>query len=57
MFIIDVLYKEVAILVNEEKPTGSYQVEFNGSGLPSRIYFYKLESSGYVFTIKLLLLK
>jgi hypothetical protein len=29
----DVLGKEVTILVNEEKPAGSYEVEFNSRGL------------------------
>ena len=46
--VYDVLGKEVATLVNEEKPAGSYEVEFNSvetlhsTSLPSGIYFYQL---------------
>jgi hypothetical protein len=40
--IYDVLGDEVATLVNEQKPAGTYEVEFNGTGLPSGIYFYQL---------------
>ncbi len=38
------LGNEVATLVNEEKPAGSYEVEFNAINLSSGIYFYKLSS-------------
>ena len=41
------LGKEVATLVNEEKPTGSYEVNFNGTALPSGIYFYKLQAGNF----------
>jgi len=53
----DVLSKEVATLVNEEKPAGSYEIEFNGTGLPSGIYFYQLRTESYVKTKKMVLLK
>jgi len=55
--VFDVLGKEVAILVNEEKPTGSYEVDFNAIGLPSGIYFYKLQSGSFVETKKMVLMK
>ena len=42
--IYDVLGKEVATLVNEEKPAGSYQVNWNASNLSSGIYFYRLHT-------------
>jgi photosystem II stability/assembly factor-like uncharacterized protein len=42
--IYDVLGNEVATLVNEEKPAGSYEVDFNASGLSSGVYFYKLQA-------------
>ncbi|MDQ3019911.1 MAG: T9SS type A sorting domain-containing protein [Bacteroidota bacterium] len=32
------------LLVNEKLLAGSYKVEFNGSHIPSGIYFYKIES-------------
>ena len=34
--------KKFVILVNEVKPEGSYEVQFNGSELTSGIYFYQL---------------
>ena len=55
--IYDVLGKEVATLVNEEKPAGEYEVEFNASGLTSGIYFYKLQAGDYNRTRKMILLR
>jgi len=40
--VYDVLGNEVAILVNEEKPAGNYEVNFNASMLASGIYYYQL---------------
>ena len=40
--VYDILGNEVATLVNEEKPAGEYEVEFNAANLPSGIYFYQL---------------
>jgi photosystem II stability/assembly factor-like uncharacterized protein len=60
----DVLGNEVAILVNEEKPAGTYEVEFNkashsgeGRNLPSGIYFYQLRAGDFRETKKMILLK
>jgi len=55
--VYDVLGNEVATLVNEEKPVGEYEVEFDGTGLPSGIYFYQLRAGNYVETKKMVLLK
>jgi hypothetical protein len=55
--IYDVLGKEVATLVNEEKPAGSYQVNWNASNLSSGIYFYRLHTGSFVETKKMILLK
>ncbi len=55
--VYDVLGNEVATLVNEEKPAGEYEVEWNASDLPSGIYFYKLQSGSFGETKKMLLLK
>jgi len=51
------LGNEVATLVNEEKSAGSYEVDFNASGLSSGMYFYKLQTDNFVETKKMLLLK
>ena len=55
--IYDVLGREVATLVNEEKPAGEYEVEFNGTALPSGIYFYQLRAGDFVETKKMVLIK
>jgi len=55
--VYDVLGNEVAILVDEYKPAGSYEVEFNASKLSSGIYFYKLQAGEFSDTKKLLLVK
>ncbi len=55
--VYDVLGKEVAALVNEEKPRGNYKLEFDAGKLSSGIYFYRMQAGGFVETQKLLLLK
>lgn len=55
--IYDVLGKEVATLVNEEKTGGKYKVEFNASDLTSGVYFYKLKIENFIETKKMVLLK
>jgi hypothetical protein len=55
--VYDILGREVATLVNEEKPAGEYEVEFNGSALPSGIYFYQLNAGAFVQTKKMVLIK
>ncbi|MBK9096685.1 MAG: T9SS type A sorting domain-containing protein [bacterium] len=55
--VYDVLGNEIATLVNEEKPAGEYEVEFNAAKLPSGIYFYKLEAGSFSETKKMILMK
>jgi hypothetical protein len=55
--IFDALGREVNTLVNEVKVPGSYSVDFNGTNLPSGIYFYKLQTENYSETKKMLLIK
>ena len=55
--IYDVLGNEIRVLVNEEKPSGFYEEEFNASGLTSGIYFYKLNTGKYSDVKKMILLK
>jgi hypothetical protein len=57
MKVYDVLGNEITTLVNEEKPVGSYQIEFDASGLPSGIYFYRLQAGSFVETRKMVLMK
>ncbi|MGB5846850.1 MAG: T9SS type A sorting domain-containing protein [Ignavibacteriaceae bacterium] len=55
--IYDVLGNEVAVLVNEEKLVGKYEVEYEARGLTSGIYLYKLIAGSFVETKKMILLK
>ena len=55
--VYDVLGKEVETLVNEEKPAGNYEVEFNAANPTSGIYFYQLKVGSFVETKKMILLK
>jgi agmatine/peptidylarginine deiminase len=55
--VYDVLGNQVATLVNEEKPAGSYEVEFCGNELTSGIYFYQLRAGEFNQTKKMILLK
>ncbi len=55
--VYDILGNEVETLINEFVNRGNYNVEFNGAGLASGIYFYKLQTDGYSAVKKLMLLK
>ena len=55
--VFDVLGSEIAILVNEEKHMGSYEVDFEAFDIPSGVYFYQLQAGNYIETKKMLLLK
>ncbi len=55
--IYDVLGNEILNIVNEQKTTGSYQIEFNATNLPSGIYFYQLIADNFSDTKKMILLR
>jgi hypothetical protein len=60
--VYDVLGNELTTLVNEEKPVGIYEIEFDShSGsvrnLPSGVYFYRLQAGNYIETKKMVLMK
>jgi len=55
--VYDILGREVATLVNEEKPVGWYEVEFDGTGFASGIYFYRLQAGNFIETKKMILLR
>jgi hypothetical protein len=57
MTVFDILGNEVAGLVNDNKHSGTYEVEFNGTNLPSGIYFYQLKTGSFIETKKMILLK
>jgi hypothetical protein len=55
--VYDVLGNEVATLVDEFKPAGSYEVNFEAINLASGIYIYRLTSDNYIDTKKMILLR
>jgi hypothetical protein len=55
--VYDVLGNEIETLVNEEKPTGTYQITWFAEHLPSGIYFYRLQAGSYTLTKKMVLMK
>ena len=60
--VYDLLGREVATLVNEEKPAGEYEVTFDSHSsearnLVSGIYFYQLQAGSFVETKKMILIK
>ncbi|HKB86521.1 MAG TPA: T9SS type A sorting domain-containing protein [Ignavibacteriaceae bacterium] len=55
--IYNVLGSEVAVLVNEEKPAGSYEVNFNAADLSSGVYYYTISAGNFNETRKMILLK
>lgn len=55
--VYNTLGQEVARLVNEYKPTGSYEVEFTNTNLPSGVYFYTLRAGQFSETRKMVLMK
>jgi hypothetical protein len=60
--VYDVLGNEIATLVNEEKPAGEYEFEFNVAQvsrpeISSGIYFYQLHAGDFIQTKKMILLK
>lgn len=61
--IYDVLDNKIATLVNEEKPAGEYEVEFQSTigpataGLISGVYFYQVKAGSFIQTKKMILLR
>jgi len=55
--VFDVLGNKVGVLINDEKPAGSYEVIFDTFELPSGIYFYKLQVGSYSQEKKMIHLK
>jgi len=55
--VYDVLGNEVATLLNEEKPAGTYELTWNATNLPSGVYFYRIQAGSFVETKKMILLK
>ena len=57
LIIYDLLGREVATLINEEKDQGYHKIIFDGFNLKSGVYFYKIQAGDYAEIKKALLLK
>lgn len=55
--VLDLLGREVALLVNERKSPGTYAVTFPAAGLPSGTYLYRLTAGSFVQTRKMVIVK
>ena len=55
--VYDVLGNEVATLVNEYQPSGSYEMDFAAENLASGMYLYKIQAGSFVETKKMVLLR
>jgi len=55
--VFNTIGQEIAVLVNQEKSIGNYEVSFNASNLPSGIYFYRIEAGDFTQTKKMILMK
>jgi hypothetical protein len=55
--VYDVLGNEITTLVDEEKPLGNYEVEFNANNHSSGVYFYQLKAGSFIETKKMILVR
>ena len=55
--VYDILGKEIATLVNENKEAGNYSIGFNAAELPSGVYIYQLTTPGFSQVRKMILAK
>lgn len=55
--VYDILGREVAVLVDDWKEAGRYEIEWNGEKHSSGVYLYKLSAGEFVAVKKMLLAK
>ena len=55
--VYDILGNEVATLVNEIKPAGTYSITFDAKNLASGVYVYQIKAGNFVKSHKMILLK
>ena len=51
------LGNEITTLIDEEKPVGTYELNWNADNLTSGVYFYQLKAGDFVETKKMVLMK
>jgi hypothetical protein len=55
--VYDLLGREVATLVNEVKPAGTYVATFDARQLASGVYYYRLETGTFIEIKQMMLIK
>jgi hypothetical protein len=55
--VFDTIGRKVAIPVDEQRPAGKYETEFNAATLPKGVYFYQLKAGEFMQTRKMVLMK
>jgi hypothetical protein len=55
--VFDMLGREVSVLVNERREAGFHEVKFDGSGLSSGMYVYRLRTGDFVAIKRMILMK
>jgi hypothetical protein len=55
--VFDVMGRDVATVVSEELPAGNYKRQWNASGFPSGVYFFRLQAGAYTETKRIVLLR
>ncbi len=57
LVIYDLTGREAAILINETLNAGDYIKSFDGTGLASGVYFYRIEAEEFTLVKKMVLIK
>jgi hypothetical protein len=57
LVVCDILGREVSTLVNEQKPAGRYDIDFNTTGLASGVYFFRMQVGDFTSIKKMVLMK
>jgi zinc metalloprotease ZmpB len=55
--VYDLLGREVALLMDETRAAGTYEVDWNANGMPSGVYLCQLTAGGSVHTTRMVLMK
>jgi hypothetical protein len=55
--VFNTLGQQVALFENGQQEAGYHEVKFDGSGLASGVYFYRIQAGGFVQTRKLTILR
>ena len=55
--VYEITVKEIKMLVNEFRNAGGHEAEFDGGGLSSGVYYYRLETNNFSETKKMILIK